>query len=63
MKVCGAPPVGGVREHLGDGHGRGGGLVAGEHMHARDPAGLQIRKEFRQHSDDSMNPSMVPMIL
>ena len=46
VEVDSAPLVGGVREHLGDGAGHGGGLVAGEHSHAGEPPGLQPREEI-----------------
>ena len=45
MEVRRAAPVGGVGEHLGDGAGHGGGLVAGEHANAiysPRPLGLGI---------------------
>lgn len=38
--------AGGVREHLGDGAGHGGGLVAGEHAHARQAAVLEAGQEL-----------------
>ena len=38
--------VGGSREHLGDGAGHGGGLVAGEHAHARQAAALEPGQEL-----------------
>ena len=46
VEVHRAALVGGSREHLGDGAGHGGGLVAGEHAHAREPPALEPREEL-----------------
>ena len=46
VEVHGAPLIGRIREHLGDGAGHGGGLVAGEHAHAREPPALEPREEL-----------------
>lgn len=41
-----AAPVSGLREHLGDRADHAGGLVAGEHANAAQPARLQPRQEI-----------------
>lgn len=46
IEVHRAALVGRSREHLGDGAGHGGGLVAGEHAHAGKPAGPRPREEL-----------------